>query len=89
MDLAETLITVVFTAVITNLVTRFSRKEEIERTKTQTIQSVVDLWKGLVQDLTRDMKELTQEVEQLRSENKSLKLEMRKLEKLLNETNKS
>lgn len=89
MDLAATLITVVFTAIITNILTRFSKKEEIEKTKTQTIQSVVDLWQGLVQDLTKDVRELTVEVENLRRENQSLKMEMRKLEKLLNETNKS
>ena len=100
-ELANTLITILFTAVITNLLTRWVKKEETEKSKAQTIQTVIDLWQGLVEDLTAQVKSLTNEVELLRAENislktemqntraenRSLKFEMQKLEKILNEKN--
>lgn len=103
-EVAFTLITIVFTAIVTNSVARYFKKDEIEKIRAEKaaidqkqIQAVIDMWQGLVEDLTADVKELTSEVEMLRKENKelkeqmqgqsienrSLKAEMKKLEKLL------
>ena len=92
MELIRQILLIAITAIITMVVAKNKQQAEINKMKAEKdvmnqthIQGVIDMWKGLVETLTKDVKGLTQEVELLRAENKSLKSEMKKLEKLINE----
>lgn len=92
MEILPQILLMVLTAFITSLVTKGKQNAEIEKIKAEKavidqnkIQGTIDMWQGLVEDLTKDVRALTKEVESLRSENGNLKFEMRKLEKILTE----
>lgn len=88
---AEFILTVVGSSAaasfITYLATRKKTTAETNSIELSSVQSVINLWKGLVDTLTKEVKQLTDEVAKLRAENYQLRQDMKHLEKVLTDKN--
>lgn len=86
----KTILPAILVGFITHLQNKRMTEARIEKIRAEkasidlvSVQAVVDLWKGIVETLSSEVRELTKEVEGLRKENGLLKAEMQKLERII------